>query len=215
MVVVKFEDMTNNLLSILITWPCHGSVNSQDNFAITGDWPETATTFIKKQAGKEVVVAVTVGASADINPIYGADKNFIKIETVGSNAETETWKTLAKTTTYPLKSLQASYTTMTFPGKKAGSGYFPLTPYESGPDVEIRLTTLKIGNMVLSGVSGELLTEIGMEVKKRSPYSVTLIVTHCNGSSGYICRDKSFPEGGYEVTITTLLPGAEKSLTQK
>jgi neutral ceramidase len=212
---VKFEDMSNHTLAVLINWPCHGTASGQDNTQITGDWPGAAARYIKKQAGNEVIVAVTAGASADINPIYGPGKNFNEIETVGFQVGKEAWKTITQISTFPVKSLQAIYTTMTFPGKKSGSGYLPATSYESGPDVEIRLTALKIGDLVLSGISGELMTEMGMEVKKQSPYSATLIVTHCNGSSGYICTDKSFSEGGYEINTTRLMPGVEKPLTTK
>ena len=43
----------------------------QDNYLITGDWPQSAARYIKDSAGKNIVVAVTAGASANINPIYG------------------------------------------------------------------------------------------------------------------------------------------------
>jgi hypothetical protein len=215
LVVVKFEDMNKKILAVLLNWPCHGTASGQNNLQITGDWPGAAARYIRKQEGKEVIVAVTAGASANINPIYGPDNKFNEIETVGFHVGREACKTLAQTTTFPVKYLQMNNIAMTFPGKTRGKDYFPPASYEKGPDVEIRLTTLKIGDLVLSGVSGELMTEIGMEVKKLSPYSNTLIVTHCNGSSGYICTDKSFPEGGYEVQVTKLMPGAEKPLTRK
>lgn len=215
LVVVKFEDMSINPIAILINWPCHGTASGSDNFQITGDWPGAAARYIKEQAGKDIVVAVTAGASANINPIYGPGNKFNEIETVGYHVGNEAWKTISQITTYPFKSLQITNTAMTFPGKVKGKDYFPPASFEKGPDVEIKLTTLKIGDLVLSGVSGELMTEIGMEVKKLSPYSNTIIVTHCNGSSGYICTDKSFPEGGYEVQVTKLMPGVEKPLTQK
>jgi hypothetical protein len=91
----------------------------------------------------------------------------------------------------------------------------PQKTYESGPDVKIRLSTLKIGDLVLAGISGELMTELGMEVKNQSPYTGTVVITHCNGSSGYICTDKSFTEGGYEIKVTRLMPGAEEPLISK
>jgi neutral ceramidase len=215
LVVVKFEDMNEKTLAVLLNWPCHGTASGPDNYQITGDWPGAAARYIKNQAGNNVVVAVTIGASADINPIYGPGKSFKEIDAVGSHVGTEAWKTLSQTATFPLRSLQAVYTTMMLPGKKAGKDELPHTSYESGPDTELRLTVLKIGDLVLSGISGELMTEIGMEIKKQSPYSGTLMVTHCNGTSGYICTDKSFSEGGYEVSVTRLMPGAEKPLINK
>jgi neutral ceramidase len=215
LVVAKFEDMNSKSIAILINWPCHGTVSGKDNFQITGDWPGAAARYIKELAGKDIVVAVTAGASANINPIYGPGNKFKEIETVGYHVGIEAWKIDSQIVTYPVKSLQMKNTEITFPGKERGKNYFPPASFEKGPDVKIRLTTLKIGDLVLSGVSGELMTEMGTEVKKLSPYSNTIIVTHCNGSSGYICTDKSFPEGGYEIQVTKLMPGAEKPLIQK
>ncbi len=99
--------------------------------------------------------------------------------------------------------------------QKRGNDRFPPKTFEPGPDVEINLITFKIGNLVLAGISGEVMNEIGMVIKNQSPYTGTLIVTHCNGSSGYICTDNAFPEGGYEVMVTRLMPGAEKPLENK
>lgn len=215
LVVARFEDMNNKTLAILMNWPCHGTVSGQDNTLITGDWPGGAARYIKKNEGNDVVVAVTIGASGNINPLYGPGKNFTEIEAVGFHVGREACKTLASVTTYPLKEIQTISTVMTFPGKKPGKDDFPQATYEKGADNEIRLTVFKIGELVLSGISGELMNEIGMEIKKRSPYSGTIVVTHCNGSSGYICTDKMFPEGGYEVRVTRFMPGVEKPLVDK
>jgi hypothetical protein len=213
--VVKFEDMNNNALAFLVNWPCHATANGSENNLITGDWPGVVARYLKKEAGKVIVVAITAGASANINPIYGPGTSFKEIEAVGFNVGTEAWETIAKISTFPVKSIEVKNTTVKFPGKTRTNNYLPQTSYASGPEVVLRLTALKIGDLVLCGISGELFTEIGMEVKKQSPYANTLIVTHCNGSNGYICTDKSFSDGGYETVASWLMPGVEKPLTEK
>lgn len=213
--VIKFEDMNNNVLAVYINWPCHGTANGPGNNLITGDWAGGVKQYLKKQAGKEMVVAITAGASANINPIYGPGNSFKEIEAVGFNVGTEVWKTLAEISTFPVKSIQAKNTTLKFPGKMRTNNYLPQTSYASGPEVELRFTALKIGNVVFCGISGGLFTEIGIEVKKQSPYTNTIIVTHCNGDSGYICTDKTFEEGGYESGASWLMPGVEKPVTEK
>ena len=60
----------------------------------------------------------------------------------------------------------------------------------------------------MAGISGELFTEIGMNVKNRSSVNTT-IMTHCNGASGYICTDASYMEGGYEPQVSPFMPGSE------
>jgi len=213
--VVKFADERNNLLAVLINWPCHGTVSGEDNYQLTGDWPASAARQTKKLLGKDIIVAVTAGASADINPIYGPGNDFDEVEAVGYHVGNETSKVITQTRTSPVKSLKILHSSLSFPGKKAGKDQFPQSSYESAPDVEIRFTGLKLGDLVLCGISAELMTEMGMEIKKRSPYPSTLIVTHCNGSSGYICTDKAYTEGGYEVKVSHVMPGIEKPLVQK
>ena len=159
------------------------------------------------------MVAITAGASGDINPIYGPGDDFNEIEAVGYHVGKAAWETYNTITTFPVESVDAINTSLTFPGKKANKDQFPQKTYESGPDVEIRLTAFRIGHLMLAGISGEVMNEIGSDIKKQSPYTSTIIVTHCNGSSGYICTDKAFSEGGYEVKVTRLMPGAEKPLT--
>jgi len=215
LVVARFEDMNSKPLAILINWPCHGTVSGGENTLITGDWPGAAARYIKNNVGKEVVVAVTVGASGDINPLYGPGKNFTEIEATGFHVGREACSILENISCYPLKEIKTVNTKISFPGKKPGDSDFPQKTYEPAPDNEIRLSVFKIGELVLSGVSGELVNEIGMNIKNRSPYSNTIVVTHCNGSSGYIVADKMYPEGGYEVKVTRMMPGVEKPLADK
>ncbi|MEN8229747.1 MAG: neutral/alkaline non-lysosomal ceramidase N-terminal domain-containing protein [Bacteroidota bacterium] len=210
--IVRFDDFNNRTLAVLINWPCHATTSGQDNLQITGDWPGAAARYFNSQAGEEVVVAVTAGASGDINPIYGPGNDFKEIEAVGYHVGKAAWETYNKISTFQVGSVDAINSSLILPGKKAGKDHFPQKIYESGPDVEIRLSTFRIGHLVLAGISGEVMNEIGTEIKKQSPYTNTVIITHCNGSSGYICTDEAFSEGGYEVKVTRLMPGAEKPL---
>ena len=213
--IVRFDDFNDRTLAVLINWPCHATTSGPGNTQITGDWPGAASRYFNSQAGDEVVVAITAGASGDINPIYGPGNDFNEIEAVGYHVGKTAWKTYSQITTLPLGSLEAINTSLVLPGKKQGEDHFPQEEYEIGPDVEINLSTFRIGHVVLAGVSGELMHEIGGKIKKQSPYTNTIIMTHCNGSSGYICTDKAFTEGGYEVKVTRLMPGAEMPLTSQ
>ncbi len=213
--VTRFDDMNGKPIAVFINWPCHATTNGQENYLITADWPGAAARYVKKIIGENTVVAITAGASADINPIYGPGNDFNEIEAVGYHVGKVAMETFNKIESQPAESLDATSASLTFPGKKQTKDQFPQKEYESGPDVELGLTAFRIGHLVLTGISGELMNEIGSAVKAGSPYSSTVIITHCNGSSGYICTDKAFTEGGYEVKVTRLMPGSEKPLTGK
>ncbi|MCX6629498.1 MAG: hypothetical protein NTW28_17920 [Candidatus Solibacter sp.] len=82
-----------------------------------------------------------------------------------------------------------------------------------GPSVEIRLSVLMIDKIALAGVSGELLTDLGLHVKRSSPYTQTVIVALTNGSSGYIPDDANYDKNSYESTTTRIRRGcAETSI---
>lgn len=202
-------------MAVFVNWPCHGTTMGQDNYLITGDWPATAARDIKKLAGKNVVVVITAGASADINPIYGPGNDFTELGAMGYHVAKEAWKATNEIKTSSVRSVELMNAMMTFPGKKAWTNQFPQTSAPTGSDVALRLTALKLDNIVLCGISGELMTEMGWQVKKASPYLNTIMITHCNGLTGYICTDKAFTEGGYEPKVTHLMPGVEQLLVKK
>jgi hypothetical protein len=213
--IMKIENLEGNLVALHVNWPCHGTTGGQENYKITGDWPGTTARYLEKHLGDEVIIGITDGASGDINPIYGPGDNFNEIEAMGANLGEEVLDRLPEIETLPAYGLNALQRTIHLPGKKPCETHFPQEEYEAGPDVEIRLAAVKIGNLVFAGISGELMTELGMELKKTSPYSGTVVVTHCNGSSGYICTEGAYDEGGYEVKVTRLMPGTGETVVQQ
>lgn len=56
--------------------------------------------------------------------------------------------------------------------------------YPAGIDAE--LTVMRIHDIVLAANPGELFSELGMEIKQRSPFKHTFILSVTNGSIGYI-----------------------------
>lgn len=211
--VVRIDDMNRNPLAIFVNWPCHGTVSGQDNYQITGDWPGAAARFVEKAFDGKVIVPVTAGASGDINPIYGPGNDFRDIDAIGMLVGEEVERVARSIETFPNGKIEAIQKTAFAQGKKPLETRAPNQKPESGPDVELRFSTLKIGKIVFAGISGELMTEIGMRVKADSPYANTIVITHCNGSSGYLCTDAAYPKGGYEVMVTRCMPGTEALIT--
>jgi len=73
---------------------------------------------------------------------------------------------------------------------------------------------IRIGTIVFAGINGELFNQIGVKIKNASPYSHTYILTHCNGSCGYLVSDRAISEGGYEVRSTGVHSGAETNIIE-
>jgi hypothetical protein len=98
---------------------------------------------------------------------------------------------------------------VTCPGKRtvqtpaAGREY----KIEDTEPVPIRLSLLVFNDIAFAGVSGEVLTNISLRLKRESPFNRTIMVTHGNGSSGYIPDDAAYDQVSYEITTTRVKRG--------
>jgi len=220
--VVRIDDLKGNPEIILINWPCHGTIMGSNNYQITGDWPGAAARFVEKRFNNKIIAPVTAGASGDINPLLRVrgssfNSSIQEVEMTGIYVGEEVMRVAGEINTFPVGSISALQRVVTLPGKKRSAPSSKddgKNTFEPGPDVEVYLSALKVGNIIFAGVSGEVMNEIGMKLKKQSPYTYTFILTHCNGSSGYLVTDDSYSEGGYEVATTRVMSGAEKAIIE-
>ena len=67
-------------------------------------------------------------------------------------------------------------------------------------DLEIQV--IKLGELALVGIGGEVFTEIGLKIKYNKMFPHTIIVELANGCKGYLPTKKAFKEGGYETMPT-------------
>ena len=80
-------------------------------------------------------------------------------------------------------------------------------PPGAGPTEKTILQALRIGDVGLATAPGELFCSLGLDLKKRSPFSRTLLVGYANDAIDYIPDRKAYDEGGYE-TEQKHCPGA-------
>jgi neutral ceramidase len=230
--VIKLMDESKNPKGIIVNWPCHATTLGQNNYLITSDWPGAAAKYLEDNFEGDIIAPITVGASGDINPIYGPGDfdngyTFAK-DAVGEDLAVETIRIAKEIKTESAAKIRSMQREIYLPRKKPSSsdtsgaraGY-------NNDSVLIRLSLLRIGKIVLAGVSGEVFNQISVKMRKKSPFPFTVMITHCNGSSGYLVtddaypddnlpqmQDKRMPRGGYETTTTRVSSGAEKAIIE-
>jgi neutral ceramidase len=68
------------------------------------------------------------------------------------------------------------------------------------PDqVQLLLQAFKIGDLAITAVPCEVFVEIGLDIKKRSPFASTFSVSLANGYNGYLPTPEHHQLGGYET----------------
>lgn len=212
--VVRIDDLANNPIAVFVNWPCHGTVDGETNTLITGDWPGATARFVGKALGNQVVISVTAGASANVNPIYGPNNKFEDIDAIGMLVGEQVVEVAKKIKTTSGGTIGAVKKTVVAKGKKSLNSRLPNQKLEPSDDVDINLSVLKVGGILFAGISGELFTEIGMQIKKGSQAKNTIVITHCNGSSGYLLIDEAYPQGGYEAMTSRTMPGTESLIRE-
>jgi hypothetical protein len=80
-------------------------------------------------------------------------------------------------------------------------------------DYPLLVHGVRLGPVALVGVPVELFCEIGMSIRDRSPFAITLVSGYWNGYRNYLPTDAERGRGGYEVDISPFRPGAETLVT--
>jgi hypothetical protein len=58
---------------------------------------------------------------------------------------------------------------------------------------------LRLGELAIVGLSGEVFFEFALEMQRRSPFRHTLVLGYSNGCTCYVPTEEAFEEGGYEA----------------
>ena len=107
--------------------------------------------------------------------------------------------------------------TVTCPGRErtnASAGRAGITgTYTDGNAVEIRLSLMRLGEVMIGAVNAEVFNLVAQRLKREAPSKATMMATLTNGSarSGYIPDDASFGKNTFEVVSSRLQPGCAES----
>jgi neutral ceramidase len=238
--VIRIDALSSKPIALLVNYAVHVVVMGPENYQITGDLAGATSRYAENyyrgrrdeaprgdagaaiqlkpaEATDSVVALWTSGAAGDQNPISLArGSDFTLVDSLGKILGEESVRVAEGIHTTEHASITGKQQEITCPGRKVALGPLPRKDYtwEDADPVSIRLSLLKIGDIALAGVSGEVLTMINEHLKKETPSGHIVMVTHANGSSGYIPNDAAFAQVSYEITASHLKPGcADNGIT--
>lgn len=231
--VLRVDDLTGKPIAFWINYPVHAVVMGPENHQITGDIAGATSRFVEqhylgndrprsdmgmrlrlrpeeKGTGEGAIALWTSGAAGDQNPVSTTNgEDFTLVDGLGKILGEAAVRAAATIKTTADATLRGAHKVVTCPGRRVEPGPTPRAEYRfnDADPVSIRLSLLTINDLALAGVSGEVFTLIAQRLQKESPARHTIMVTHTNGSSGYIPDDAAFEPVSYEVTASRLKPG--------
>jgi hypothetical protein len=85
----------------------------------------------------------------------------------------------------------------------------------NGEPWEVEVQVIVLGkDVAFVSLPGEIFVELGLEIKKRSPFAHTCLIELANGSIGYIPNRSAYPEGAYEVVSARCAAGSGEQLAE-
>jgi len=82
---------------------------------------------------------------------------------------------------------------------------------------ETPVMAMRVGDLGLVGLGGEIFVEYGLAIKERSPFGLTMTIELANDYLGYCPTDRALAEGSYETRLarsSKAAPGTEDAMVQ-
>ena len=210
---------TGGVMAVVFGYATHSTAMGPGNYLVSGDVHGLAEQFLEKHLEGGVVAPAFAGASGNIDPWFrvlpkfNTDKGWIpEAVLMGTMLGEEVVHVLdglkKPSAGGPIKTASK---TLALPAKPRGK----IDAATGGESPEFNLTVGRVGDLAVVGLGGEVFNEIGQAIKSASPFRHTLVITHCNGTAGYLPTKEAYPDGGYEVESSSFAPTAAEEVVKE
>ena len=210
--VLRVEDTDGGIVASLVNFGCHPvSIYPHLSTAISADYPAYTTKVVEEMEGG--ICLFTLGLAGNVVPIQrGVEPR----KEIGKAIGGEALRRLQFVATSGDVTLKALKKEVRFPAKKSSS---PEQAGDAGTAIKFistEIQVLRLGDIYILGLPGEILVEVGMDIKRRAGVEKLFVISLCNDSIGYVCPKPAYEEGGYEPTsATNLAKGAGEIMVKE
>jgi hypothetical protein len=233
--VLEVQSAEGAPMALLVDYATHAevmfrSVTRGEGYEVSGDLPGAVAHLIENQSANAPVVLFASSAGADQLPLFkslqpagrlpGGDEGPAGWALLDAQARRLATSLLDVVASIPEAAaqvtLRAASKTVTCPGQHLRPNRETGTvDVEQKPPVQIPLGVIRINNIVLGSVAGDVASEIGEKFKGASALPDSTMITMTAGSVGYILGDASYLHPGHGAMGSQLKPGcAEHALVQ-
>jgi hypothetical protein len=213
--LLRIDDSDGALVAAVVNYACHpvsGDPIRDKFYYISADYPAYTAQVVEQAEGGNCIFLL--GTAGNMNPVRINMKN-PRIQT-GKALGGAVLRHIQFTRPCSDVKISALKQPVSLPLKK---DLPPERKLSVGKDSEIQDTeiqVLRIGDVYIVGLPGEVLVEIGLEIKAKAGVENLFVVSIANDAVGYVCPRAAYKEGGYEPGDgTNLAPGAGEIITEQ
>jgi neutral ceramidase len=216
--VLKVESSSGEPIALVFNYAVHSAVVLGTG-SLSGDLAGAAERYVEARYDNKVVALYTMGPAGDQNPRImlggpggGGSKAdpavlYDAANAMGTMLGAEVVRTarLVREETSSVR-IEAGARVVSCPVKQ-GVNQMGDMRQETVSSMPLHLALILINQVALTGVSGEVTTNIYLHLKKASPLTNTIMVTLANDRVGYIVDDAAYDTPYFETNGTPLARG--------
>lgn len=217
--VMRIDTLDNKPIAAIVNYAAHPTILSAACMEISGDWCGWLESEMEKVLGDSSVVVFLNGALGDQSPKPpSGETEFERVEMMGKailehalplyrQAQPKTDVTIAsKVIRAPLPPRVTHPQFEEIAGREyeVTKEVLPIMLRQLFPDYAL-VMAVRIGDVVLIGIPGEPIAQIGLNIKtamKAKGVKIPIIVGLANDFIGYILTADEYRQGGYEATVS-------------
>lgn len=227
--VIGVWDASGTLLGCVVNYACHATTPAE---GISANWIYWLERTVRGVFGPQAVVVFLQGASGDVTQVNNrSTARDPDAALVGGRVGAEAVKVLLSMPRGRLAPLAARTTTLEIerrrprperveeclelvqrPPEEVGHTRWVFAKeivlldaiVARGPRQRVEVQAIQIGPAVLLANPAEFFCQLGLEIRRESPFALTMPVELANGCVGYVPTEEAFGPhgGGYETRLT-------------
>lgn len=217
--VVKVTKSDGSPLALLVNYASHAEVmfrsaTRDGGYEVSGDLPGAVARLLEGQPDGAPVVLYSAGAEGDQTTLFKSLQPAGRLP--AADEGTSGWALLdvqARRLAVAIMDLTSATPQGTQEVHMAGASAQPMCPgqrvhrdpvsgeasLEDAPPVAIPLSMIRINDIVLAGVGGDVASDIGRQFKAATRGVNSTLISMANGGLGYLLTDASYEHPGHGV----------------
>jgi len=218
--VTRIDLANGKPLAVLVNWTAHPTFIDGKDMLVSAEWPGYLQTDLQELIGNGVTAMYYNGAEGDQSPVLDINQDaYDKIQIYGKKIAEETYEIYKDIKPESDVVLHWDYKVISLPEQKAHPDFLETGGKEYGLDENtvkivmdmlgpkvVGIGAVRIGDLVIAGVPGEMAAGLGMNVKESieagSVKHVAIGGLANEWISYILTRDEYINGGGYESSVS-------------
>jgi neutral ceramidase len=207
--ILRLEDAEGRIVGSLVNFGCHPvCIYPYLSTTVSADYPAFVARVVEQAEGG--ISLFTLGLAGNTVPIQRGPQRCAEIGKAVGGEAVRRLQFVATTDEVALKAMSRQ---VSFPLRKPSAGDAGTA---TAPSITTEIQALRLGDIYLLGPPGEVLVEVGREIRQKAGLEKLLIATATNDTIGYVCPSLAYEQGGYESESgTNLAQGAGEIMARE